>query len=243
MSYTTFDCRHVIFFKTFRNPVTGHPLGNSSILLSGKQPIKVLQFSAFALGKKYINDRYPRCLSKTQHQHPSRQSQLSALQSSSHPSTESNSTYIQHGENDISPPSYILNRRRRDLHNQEVANPIRRRRDARPLLPQSQRQDLGRVDPDRSLEANGEGAFEQEQHDRAGDTGCIRDGRFELDLIYERSLRGHYESHDGDHGEQKWAPAETIDKEPRDEAGDEEPELQEPGHEGRKVGAEADVFE
>ena len=159
------------------------------------------------------------------------------------PSHVSCSTYIQYRKNDISPPTHILNRQRRDLQNQKVTNSIRRRRNTRPLLPQPQRQYLRRVNPDRSLEANSEGAFEQEQHDRARNTRRVRDLRLILDLVDESRLGGHDERHDRNHRQEERAPADTVDEEPRDEPGDEEPELQEAGHEGREVGAEADVSE
>ena len=110
-------------------------------------------------------------------------------------------THIQDSEDDISPPAHIFKSRRRDLHNQEIAYPICRGGYARSFLPQPQRQDLGWIDPDGGLEPDGKGAFEKEQHDRAGDSGSVGDGGFELDLIDQSRLGGHYEGHDGDHGQ------------------------------------------
>ena len=110
-------------------------------------------------------------------------------------------TYIQHSENDIRPPPHIFNCWRRDLYDQEITNPVRRRRNTRSLLPQSQWQYLRRVNPDRGLKADGESAFKQEQHDRTCNPSRVRDRSLELDLIHEGSLCGHDERHDRNHGE------------------------------------------
>ena len=217
-------------------PVANHPFGNGSILLSRKQPIKVFEFSTFALREVKIYDRYPCCLSNSKSASSSSKATLSIRLQTSSP------TYIQHRKNNIRPPSHILNRRGRDLHNQEITDPICRRGDTRSLLSQSQWQNLRRVNPDCSLEADGESPFEQEQHDGTCNTGRVCDRGLELDLIHEGSLCGHDERHDRNHGEQERASADTIDKEPRDEAGDEEPELQEARHESREVGAEAYIL-
>lgn len=76
MSYTTLGSHHVTPSKMFWIPIASHRCRNNSALLSRKQTIKVLELSAFAFRKEQIDNRYPRCLLKTQHQHPCRQPQL-----------------------------------------------------------------------------------------------------------------------------------------------------------------------
>ncbi len=93
------------------------------------------------------------------------------------------------------------------------------------------------------MEPDGKGTLEEKQHDRASDPSSVGNGCLELDLVDERGLGGHHEGHDGDHGEKQWPSADAVDEKPGDETRDEEPELEEAGHESREVVAEADVLE
>lgn len=111
-------------------------------------------------------------------------------------------THVQNGKDDIRDPSYTRDSQRRDLHHDEGEDPIRRRGYARPFLSEPQGEDFGRVHPDGGLEADGESALEDEQHDCTGDSGCVYSRCLELDLIDERGLDGHHRGHEGYHGEQ-----------------------------------------
>jgi len=63
--------------------------------------------------------------------------------------------------------------RRGDVYDNEVTDPVCRRRDGRALLSCLERENLGRVDPDCGLEADGEGALEDEEHGSGADAGGV----------------------------------------------------------------------
>ena len=138
---------------------------------------------------------------------------------------------VQDGEDDIGLPADVLDRRRRDLDDEEVADPVARRRDGRPALAQPQRQDLRRIDPDGGLEANRKRALEDEEHGGGALAGEAGGAGVVLDLVDEGGLDGHDGGHEGDHAEEEGPAADAVDEQPRDEGGDEEPGLQEAGHE------------
>src|SRR5438045_3525978 len=99
-----------------------------------------------------------------------------------------------------------------------------------------------RIHPDGGLEADGKGAFKDEEHRRGGLGGLVGDGGVVLDLVDEGGLDGHNGGHERDHGQEQRAAADAVDEEPGNEAGEEEPGLQEAGHEAGKVLVEADRF-
>lgn len=60
-----------------------------------------------------------------------------------------------------------------------------------------------------------------------------------LSVVDEGCLDGHDSCHQTDHGQQKRTATNSVDQEPRDERGQEEPSVQEPRHETREMGSEA----
>ena len=99
-------------------------LRNRSVLLAGEHAVKILQFPTFALGEEYINNRDPCRL-----RHTLAPIFLPAL------TTQGNTTHVQHGKNNISPPSNIRQRNGRNLHDDKITNPITRRGNRAALLP------------------------------------------------------------------------------------------------------------
>jgi hypothetical protein len=92
-------------------------------------------------------------------------------------------------------------------------DPVTRSRDGRSLLPKSEWQDFGWVDPDDRLEANGEEPKEHEQegHGRASCGFAVRHLRDETRLD---RVRG---GHTGNSDEEELASTERVDEEPGDE--------------------------
>jgi len=62
---------------------------------------------------------------------------------------------------------------RRDLDNEEIADPIAGGGDGGAALAEAEGKNFGRIDPDSGLEADGECAFKDEQHGCCSFTGFV----------------------------------------------------------------------
>jgi hypothetical protein len=71
---------------------------------------------------------------------------------------------------------------RRDLNNEEIADPVAGGGDGGAALAEAEGKNFRRIDPDSSLEADGECAFEDEQHGCCSFTGFVGGGGVVLDL-------------------------------------------------------------
>ena len=95
---------------------------------------------------------------------------------------------VEDGKDGVRLPADVLDGRRHDLDNEEVADPVTGGRDRGTTLAEAERQDLRRVDPDGGLEAGGEGAFEDEKHRCGGFAGLVGGGGIVLDLVDQGGL-------------------------------------------------------
>ena len=108
---------------------------------------------------------------------------------------------VEDGEDDVGLPTDVLDGGRGDLDDEEVADPVAGGGDGGATLAELEGQDLGRVDPDSGLEADGEGALEDEEHGGGGLASEVGRGGVVLDLVDEGGLDGHDARHERDHGQ------------------------------------------
>lgn len=87
-----------------------------------------------------------------------------------------------YSEDDVRPVSDVSNCRRSDINNHKIANPITSRRNRRSSLPQLQREDFRRINPNRSLESNRKRSLENKQHSSSACSACSSDCGFVLDV-------------------------------------------------------------
>lgn len=80
---------------------------------------------------------------------------------------------VKYREDNVGLPAQVSDGRWGNIDNKEIANPVHRGRDRRASLAELEWQNLGWVNPDGGLEADGKGALEDEEHGSGANTRGI----------------------------------------------------------------------